>query len=89
MFAEALADKPHARFVRHYDARRPAQHSRQKVSAMKFWLPPKSRPKITNYSFRLGVQYRHRPDNFDSSGFFHHARTETTGNEIRCGCGAC
>ena len=43
--------------------------------------------KTVNYSFRLGVKYRHRPGNFDSSGFCNHVVAENTGNEIRFGCG--
>jgi hypothetical protein len=43
--------------------------------------------KTINYSFRLGVQYRHRPGNFDSSGYCNHAVAEDAGSEIRFGCG--
>ena len=41
----------------------------------------------TNYSFRLGVKYRHRSGDFDSSGFCNHIVAEDAGNEIRFGCG--
>ena len=40
-----------------------------------------------NYSFRLGVKYRHRPGDFDSSGDCGHVAAEDTGREIRFGCG--
>lgn len=43
--------------------------------------------KTYNYSFRLGVAYRHRPGNFDSSGDCGHVVAEDAGNEIRFGCG--
>ena len=43
--------------------------------------------KITNYSFRLGVKYRNRPANFDSSGYCNHVVAEDAGHEIRYGCG--
>jgi hypothetical protein len=42
---------------------------------------------ITNYSFCLGVRYRHRPGDFDSSGFCSHTVAEDAGNEMRFGCG--
>src|SRR5882757_8535789 len=41
----------------------------------------------TNYSFRLGVKYRHRTGDFDSSGFCSHVVAEDAGNEMRFGCG--
>lgn len=43
--------------------------------------------KVLNYSFRLGVKYRHRSGNFDSSGSCSHVVAEDTGHEIRFGCG--
>jgi hypothetical protein len=43
--------------------------------------------KTTSYSFRLGIRYRQRASNFDSSGFCGHVVTEDAGNEIRFGCG--
>jgi hypothetical protein len=57
--------------VRRYDASHLAQHPEQKVSAMKLLLSAEvpEEEKTLNYSFRLGVKYRHRPGNFDSSGF--------------------
>jgi hypothetical protein len=43
--------------------------------------------KIAGYSFRLGIKYRHRGGNFDSSGFCSHVVTEDAPNDIRFGCG--
>lgn len=43
--------------------------------------------KVTNYSFRLGVKYRHRTGDFDSSGSCSHVIAENSGGEIRLGCG--
>jgi hypothetical protein len=89
MFAGPLGDKTHACFVRHYDASHLAQHPKQKVSSMKLLVTAEKPPeeKTTNYSFRLGIQYRHRPGNFDSSGFCNHVIAEISGNEVRFGCG--
>src|SRR3954470_20450365 len=89
MFGGPLGKKTYACFVRHYDASHLAQHPKQKVSAMKLLVTAENPPeeKTINYSFRIGVQYRHRPGKFDSSGFCNHVLAEDKGNEIRYGCG--
>ena len=89
MFAGAIGQKTYACFVRRYDANHLAQHPRQKVSAMKLLVTAENPPeeKITNYSFRIGVKYRHRPGNFDSSGFCSHVVAEDNGHEVHFGCG--
>jgi hypothetical protein len=75
--------------VRRYDANHLAQHPKQKVSAMKLLVTAENAPqeKTTGYSFRLGIKYRHRAGNFDSSGFCGHVVTEDASDEIRFGCG--
>jgi hypothetical protein len=89
MFAGPTGQKTYACFVRRYDAGHLAQHPKQKVSSMKLLvtaeIPPEEQ--TTNYSFRLGVQYRHRPGKFDSSGSCGHVVAEDNGDEIRLGCG--
>jgi hypothetical protein len=89
MFAGPPGAKAYACFVRRYDANHLTQHPKQKVSAMKLLVSAEDAPedKITNYSFRLGVTYRHRSGKFDSSGYCHHALTTESGNEIRFECG--
>jgi hypothetical protein len=90
MFAGPLGQKTsYACFVRAYDAEHLARHPKQKVVVMKVLVQAEYAPedKITNYSFRLGVKYRHRPGNFDSSGSCNHMTAEDAGNEIRYGCG--
>jgi hypothetical protein len=89
MFAGPLGQKTYACFVRRYDASHLAQHPKQKVSAMKLLVTAENAPedKTVNYSFRLGVKYRHRAGNFDSSGYCSHIVAENTGGEIRLGCG--
>ena len=78
MFAtNAGKTKSYACFVRHYDAEHMAQHPLQKVSVMKLLITAE---KVTddpslNYSFRLGVNFRNRPGDFDSSGDCGHAPT--------------
>jgi len=89
MFAGPVSQKTYACFVRRYDANHLAQHPRQKVSAMKLLVTAEVPPEenTVNYSFRLGVQYRHRPGKFDSSGSCRHVIAEDHGDEIRLGCG--
>jgi hypothetical protein len=89
MFAKPPGSKAYACFVRRYDPGHLARHPGQKVSAMKLLMTAEIPPddNITNYSFRLGVKYRHRPGDFDSSGSCGHVVTEDAGHEIRFGCG--
>jgi hypothetical protein len=69
--------KAYACFVRRYDAAHMAQHPLQKVSVMKLLITPEKTPddNYLNYSFRLGVNFRDRPGDFDSSGDCGHAPT--------------
>ena len=89
MFVTAPGKKAYACFVRRYDPDHLARHPKQKVSAMKLLVTAEipSDENTTNYSFRLGVKYRHRSGDFDSSGFCSHAVAEDAGNEMRFGCG--
>jgi hypothetical protein len=89
MFAGPTGNKTYACFVRTYDPDHLARHPKQKVSAMKLLMTAEipSDEKTYNYSFRLGVKYRHRSGNFDSSGDCGHVVAEDAGNEIRFGCG--
>ena len=78
MFAGAvLKPKAYACFVRRYDAAHLAAHPLQKVSAMKLLITAEVVPedKAFDYSFRLGVTFRDRPGDFDSSGDCGHAPT--------------
>ena len=78
MFAGAVPKpKAYACFVRRYDAAHLAAHPLQKVSAMKLLITAEVVPedKAFDYSFRLGVTFRDRPGDFDSSGGCGHAPT--------------
>jgi hypothetical protein len=71
MFAEnAGKARAFACFIRRYDAEHMAQHPLQKVTVMKLLVTAEKTPddKYLEYSFRLGVNFRDRPGNFDSSG---------------------
>jgi hypothetical protein len=89
LFAGPVGARTYACFIRRYDANHLAQHPRQKVNAMKLLVTAENPPeeKTTNYSFRIGVKYRHRSGNFDSSGYCNHVLAEDAGNQIRFGCG--
>lgn len=89
MFARPPGNRAYACFVRRYDPDHLARHPLQKVVAMKLLMTAEipSDENITNYSFRLGVKYRHRPGDFDSSGSCGHVIAEDAGHEMRFGCG--
>ncbi len=89
LFAGPVAGKAYACFVRRYDADHLARHPKQKVGAMKLLVTaeiPEGEENLS-YSFRLGVKYRHRSGDFDSSGSCSHVLAEVGGDEIRLGCG--
>src|SRR6202034_98927 len=78
MFAGSVANpKAYACFARHYDTEHLAHHPLQKVSVMKLLISTENDPDFPNfqYAFRLGVSFRDRPGNFDSSGNCGHAPT--------------
>src|SRR5262245_40734402 len=81
--------KSYACFVRVYDAAHLKQHPLQKVGAMKLLLTAERMPEdeALNYSFRLGVSFRHRPGDFDSSGDCGHVKTsESEQGKTQLGC---
>ncbi len=91
VFADNL-DKAteYACFSRHYDAQHLAQHPLQKVSVMRLLVSAERDPedKKLEYSFRLGVNFRNRPGDFDSSGECAHLTGDDAGKEkIDFGCG--
>jgi hypothetical protein len=91
VFSDSL-DKAteYACFSRHYDAQHMAQHPLQKVSVMKLLVSAERDPedKTLKYSFRLGVNFRNRPGDFDSSGDCAHLTDDDAAKEkidFRCG----
>lgn len=93
MFTKPPGTKAHACFVRRYDPDHLARHPKQKVNAMKLLVTAEipqdeeNKDNTTNYSFRLGLKYRHRSGDFDSSGSCNHSVPEDRGHEIHLGCG--
>ena len=90
VFATTSFDKKaYACFVRRYDAAHLAAHPLQKVGAMKLLLTAEHIPDepALQYSFRIGVNFRNRPGNFDSSGDCGSAKGSTTKDgtlEVHC-----
>jgi hypothetical protein len=78
VFAGGVPDpKAYACFVRRYDDAHLVAHPLQKVSVMKLLLSTEkdSDFPVFQYAFRLGVNFRDRPGDFDSSGNCGHAPT--------------
>ncbi|HUI95942.1 MAG TPA: hypothetical protein VLX44_09340 [Xanthobacteraceae bacterium] len=89
LFAATSVDhKTFACFVRRYDARHLAQHSRQKVGAMKLLVTVERLPddEELHYGFRLGVKFRKQPDAFETSGDCGHPVAEVAGQSLRIHC---
>jgi hypothetical protein len=81
--------KSYACFVRQYDAAHLAEHPLQKVNGMKLLVTAEQTPEdaALDYSFRLGIRFRDRPGNFDSSGDCGHvALSETADHKEHLGC---
>lgn len=80
--------KSYACFVRVYDADHLAKHPLQKVRAMALLMTvEKDGDDPQTRSFRLGLKYRNRPGDFDSSGYCGNARSENDGKRNpRLGC---
>lgn len=89
VFAGPVGDKASACFVRRYDAAHLRRHPKQKVSAMKLLVTAENRPgEPTSYAYRVGVQFRNRPGNFDGGSFCGHFVDEDGNREIRYSCDA-
>lgn len=67
--------KAYACFTRRYDAAHMAEHPQQKVTVMRLLITSEKMPddQYLDYSFRLGVNFRDLPGDFDSSGECGHA----------------
>ena len=88
MFGGPVPANGHVCFVRRYDADHLAQHPKQTVSAMKLLVEAEDAPedKTINYEFRVGIQYRDRPGDFDSRGYCDHAIASESGRDVQFEC---
>jgi hypothetical protein len=92
LFANNLATdgKSYACFTRRYDADHLAGHPQQKVRVMRLLITAETVPedKKLNYSFRLGLKFRDRRGDFDSSGDCGHPMaSEVSADKMQLGCG--
>jgi hypothetical protein len=79
--------KTYACFTRVYDADHLARHKLQKVSAMKLLVTAEQEAgEPMQLSFRMGLKYRTRAGDFDSSGSCGNAQIEEGWKEPRIGC---
>jgi hypothetical protein len=89
MFMRPPGDKASACFMRRYDADHMARHPKQKVAAMKLLVSTETTEGETrlSYAFHLGVSFRRRAGDFESSGYCAHAIAEDHGGDIQFSCG--
>jgi hypothetical protein len=91
LFAGKISPKKsYACFVRRYDAGHLAAHPQQKVSGMKLLVTLEKDPEAEapQYSFMLGVNFRHKRGNFDSSGSCGNPMvSELSADKLHIGCG--
>lgn len=87
VFGAPIGNKASACFVRRYDASYLAQHPKQKVGAMKLLVTAENHPKEeTAYAYKVGVQFRNKPGNFDGGSHCGHMVDEDGKNDIRFTC---
>ena len=87
VFGGPIGDKAPACFVRRYDPSHLAQHPKQKVSTMKLLVIAENHPKEeTGYAYKVGVQFRNKPGNFDGGSHCGHMVDEDGKKDIRFTC---
>jgi hypothetical protein len=87
VFGGPIGEKASACFVRRYDVTRLARHPKQKIGAMKLLLTAENQPKEpTAYAYKVGVQLRNKPGNFDGGNFCGHMVDEDGNKDIRFTC---
>jgi|SRR5581483_544080 len=88
MFGGPVGEKASACFVRRYDARHFAQHPKQKVGAMKLLLTAETQPnEPIAYAYKIGVQFKNKPGNFDGSSSCGHMVDEDGKTVVGFTCG--
>jgi hypothetical protein len=87
VFGGPIVNKAFACFVRRYDASHIAQHPKQKVRAMKLLVTAENRAdESTSYAYKVGFQFRNRPENFDGGSSCGHMIDEDGNKDIRFTC---
>jgi hypothetical protein len=86
VFGGPVGDKASACFVRRYDAAHLRQHPKQKVSQMKLLVSAETKPgEQASYAYKIGVQFRNKPGDFDGGSFCSHY-ADDDGKNIRFSC---
>jgi hypothetical protein len=87
VFGGLIRGKAAACFARRYDASHLAQHPKQKVSSMKLLVTTENHPKEpTSYAYKVGVQFRNKPGNFDGGSSCSHMVDEDGQKAISFSC---
>lgn len=87
VFGGPIGETASACFARRYDASHLAQHPKQKVSAMKLLVSAENHPKEeTGYAYKVGVQFRNKPGNFDGGSHCGRMVDEDGKKDIRFTC---
>jgi hypothetical protein len=86
VFGGPIGKKSFACFTRRYDAGHLAQHPKQKVSSMKLLVTAEKAPdEPVSYAYKVGVQLRNKPGNFDGGSSCSHMVDED-GKKISFSC---
>ncbi len=89
IFGGTIGGNASACFARRYDAGHLAQHPKQKVSAMKLLLTAEKTPdEPTVHMYRMGIQLRGKPGNFDSDSGCSYLIDDEGKKETSFSCGA-
>jgi hypothetical protein len=87
VFGGLIRDKAVACFARRYDASHLSQHPQQKVSSMKLLVTAENHPKEpTSYAYKVSVQFRNKPGNFDGGSSCSHMVDEDGQKAISFSC---
>jgi len=87
VFGGPVGKKATACFVRRYDAIHLDRHPKQTVSSMKLLVTAENHPKEpTSYAYKVGVQFRNKPGDFDGGSACSHMIEEGGKTEISVSC---
>lgn len=88
VFGGPVGNKATACFARRYDAGHLKQHPKQKVSSMKLLVTAENHPnEPTSYAYKVGVQFRGKPGNFDGGNACSHM-VDDDGSKVSFSCDA-
>jgi hypothetical protein len=89
VFGGPIGSKAVACFARRYNAGHLAQHPKQKVTSMKLAVTAENHPEEpTSHAYKVGVQFRNKPGNFDGGSSCSHVIEEDGNKAISFSCDA-